>query len=151
MQYELHVLGKKGKDKREGERERGAKAPEQAGSVVCGRLRHQVSCSSACGDVSFLTRDGTGAPALEARFLTMGPLGKSLKHSLLNLPCSFCCFCCKNYCFRLVQGFREGSRVVGKQNKTKLHRGWREKLQAETLTPEGLSKVAGLQRLLVVA
>ena len=45
-------------------------------------------------------------------------------------------FCCKKlYCFHLVQGLREGSRGV-----KKLPSGWRERFQAEAVTPEGLLK-----------
>ena len=45
-------------------------------------------------------------------------------------------FCCKKlYCFPLVQGLGEGSRVV-----KKLSSGCRERLQAEALTPEELLK-----------
>ena len=35
-------------------------------------LKHQVSCSSVSGDLSFLTRDGTGTPCIGSQILNHG-------------------------------------------------------------------------------
>ena len=54
---------------------------------------------------------------------------------IYSLSFLFLFFCNMLYCFHLVQGLGEGSRVV-----KKLPRGCREGLQVEALTPEGLLK-----------
>ena len=72
----------------------GTRAPERVGSVFCGTLalwlRHAtsvlatcgLSCPVACGILVPRTGIEPASPALEGRFFTTGPPGKSLHRSL---------------------------------------------------------------------